>query len=62
MFLDYAVQNLEDNFRESLTKMKENQKISFDDFIADIVVGLDSKYKELFCAEIENCGHGRIVT
>ena len=56
------MQNLEDNFRESITKMKENQEISFDDFVADIVVGLDSKYKELFCAEIENCGHGRIVT
>ena len=33
--------------------MKENQDISLDDFIADIVVSLDAKYKELLCAETE---------
>ena len=58
IILNDEVQNCEHYYRESIAEMKENQEISLDDFIADIVVSLDAKYKELLCAEtkIEKMG------
>ena len=53
IILNDEVQNCEHYYRESIAEMKENQEISLDDFIADIVVSLDAKYKELLCAETE---------
>ena len=53
IFLDAGVQNCDHYYRESIAEMTENQEISLDGFIADILVSLDAKYKELFCAETE---------